>query len=300
MTIAHAPGSLVDAGGRRLWVEQEGQGEPVLLLSGLGPAGSHLVFHPHFSALARDHKVIYVDLFGRGRSDQPRDVLEITFATDVRDVAALIESLGLGPVHVYGFSYGGLIAQALALDHAPLVRTLTLANTLHSPEMWQRNHENINSEIANQFPEVWRRILAHRKAGLVSTDPAMAAEFAVHAKLIRFYNPEKASQLLSEPGSRNAALYPVFCGNDVDFNIGTEVARIPDFRPRLKDITVPLLILAGRYDRALYPAMQEEFASFAPQASFKIMERSGSFSHIEEPDAVFALLRELWHPDGAA
>jgi proline iminopeptidase len=290
----HPPGGFHDVRGRQIWVEQEGDGEPVLLLSGLGPAGSHLVFHPHFTPLACDYRIIYVDLFGRGRSGRPQILSEITFASDVADVADLIEALSLGPVHVYGFSYGGLVGQALALDFPQCVRTLTLANSLHSPQMWQLNHANINREIANQYPEVWSRIEALRRNGVVSTDPQLEKEFAVHARLVRFYNPDNAALLLSEPGARNTELYPVFCGADVDFIIGGQVAAIPDFRPRLKDIAAPMLLLAGRYDRALYPCLQQEFQHFAPSARFQMLERSGSFGHVEEPQAVFEALREFW------
>jgi pimeloyl-ACP methyl ester carboxylesterase len=112
--------------------------------------------------------------------------------------------------------------------------------------MWQLNHVNINRELANQFPEIWSRLL------------------------------------LTEPGSRNVELYPAFCGADVDFIIGGRVPAIPDFRPRLKNLQLPLLVLAGRYDRALYPYLQLEFREFAPTARFKILERSGSFGHVEE------------------
>ncbi|MBZ4018708.1 hypothetical protein CCS38_23810 [Streptomyces purpurogeneiscleroticus] len=265
-----------------------------MLLAGLGPAGSHVVFHPHFDALASDHRVIYVDLYGRGRSDVPNDLSSITLASDVSDIAVLIDSLGVGSVHIYGFSYGGLLGQALALEHPEAVRTLTLANSLHSPEMWQLNHENINREIQLQFPEVWDRISALRAAGVPSTDPLMQAEFAVGMKLVRFYNPDNAALLATEPGARNTELYPVFCGDDVDFAVGGEAARLPDFRPRLKDLRAPLLVLAGRYDRALYPAMQREFCAWAPRAQCVILERSGSFCHVEEPETVHGLLREFW------
>jgi proline iminopeptidase len=292
--VIHPQGEHHPIRGHQIWVEQEGNGEPVLLLSGLGPAGSHLVFHPHFTHLASDHRILYVDLFGRGRSGRPDDLSEITFASDVADMAELIEDLGLGPMHIYGFSYGGLIGQALSLDFPQLVRTLTLANSLHSPEMWQLNHANINREIANQFPEAWARIQTLRRDGVVSTDPQLQEVFAVHARLVRFHNPDNAALLLSEPGARNAELYPVFCGADVDFIIGGEVPAIPDFRPRLKEIAAPMLVLAGRYDRALYPRMQEQFLHFAPSAKFQILERSGSFGHIEEPDAVFKALRNFW------
>jgi proline iminopeptidase len=292
--VLHPAGQLIAAGERKLWVEREGAGEPVLLLSGLGPAGSHAVFHPAFSALARDHEVIYVDLFGRGRSERPHALADLTFDSDVADAAQLIEALGVGPVHLYGFSYGGLLAQALALRHPRLLRSVTLANTLHSPEMWQANHENINRQLAAQFPDAWDEIQALHARGVPSTAPEMQRLFSNALRLVRFFNPDNAARLfaMSEPGARNVELYPIFCGADVDFIIGGEVPRIPDFRPLLKEITVPMLILAGRYDRALYPRLQREFARAAPQARFAWMERSGSFAHVEEPEAVFALLRE--------
>lgn len=291
--VTHPDGEHHLVRGHRLWVEQEGEGEPLLLLAGLGPAGSHVVFHPFFSALADRFRVIYVDLHGRGRSDHPSDLASITFAEDVADVAALIQGLGIGPVHLYGFSYGGLLGQALALEHPQLLRSLVLANTLHSPEMWQQNHANINRELANQHPEVWQRITSLRAEGLLATDEPLAEQFHAHARLVRFYNPDNANRLANEPGARNLELYPLFCGRDIDFIIGGQVAQIPDFRPRLKEIEIPVLVLAGRYDRALYPRLQYQFSEYAPQITVKILERSGSFSHVEEPETVFALVKEF-------
>ena len=292
-TVAHAPGRLVAVGDSRLWIEEHGTGEPVLLLVG-GPASSHVVFHPAFDALAERHRVIYLDYRGRGRSEPVEDPRTVTFAGDVADVAGLIRALGLGAVNLYGFSYGGMVAQALALDYPELVKRLVLANTLHSPEMWQRNHENINRELELQYPEVWDRILALRTEGVRSTDPRVQQLYAVHSRLCRFYDPDNAAKLPSEPGSKNAALYPVFVGDDVEFFIGGEVARLPDFRPRLRELRMPVLILAGRYDRALCPRYQLDFARCAPQAEFRWMERSGTFLHIEEPERVKELLGEFF------
>jgi proline-specific peptidase len=291
--VSHPPGRHYDVRGHRLWVETEGDGSPLLLLAGLGPAGSHVIFHPFFTGLAGTHRLIYVDLHGRGRSEHPADLADITFAEDVADIAELIDELELGPVHVYGFSYGGLLGQALALDHPGSLRSLTIANSLHGPEMWQANHANINAELARQHPQVWDKITTLRSQGLKATDPEMAAQFAIAARLVRFYNPDNAQLLASEPGARNLELYPLFAGADVDFIIGGQVARIPDFRPRLKEITVPVMVLAGRYDRALYPALQRQFTEYAPQIRLEFLEKSGSFSHVEEPHAVFTLVREF-------
>ena len=138
-------------------------------------------------------------------------------------------------------------------------------------------------------------LLAQRSVGwgLASQAAGTAAYFATAARLVRFYHPDHAALLATEPGARNLELYPVFVGADVDFIIGGEVARIPDFRPRLKDITVPVMVLAGRYDRALYPRLQRQFTEFDPRIRLEFLERSGSFSHVEEPEAVFALIREF-------
>ena len=290
--IMHPPGAHVHIGDTRLWVEREGEGEPLLLLAG-GPANSHLTFHPAFSALADEYEVIYVDYRGRGRSDHVADYRTITFERDVADIEALREALGLERLHLYGFSYGGMVSQAYALAHPDRVTSLVLANTVHSPEMWQKNHENINREIANQFPEVWDEILRLRAAGVRSTAPDMQALYKVHGPLVRFYNPDNAAKLLSEPGSRNMELYAVFAGDDIEFFIGGEVARLPDFRPRLAELAIPVLVIAGRYDRALYPAYQREFARYAPRAELVMMERSGSFAHIEEPEPLLDLVRRF-------
>jgi proline iminopeptidase len=291
-SIPHPPGRLIDVNGTRLWVETEGTGEPLLLLAG-GPANSHLTFHPYFSALADRCQVIYLDYRGRGKSERPARWSDITFDQDVADIEGVREALGLERLSIYGFSYGGMVAQAYALRHPARVARLVLANTVHSPEMWQRNHENINREIANQFPEIWDRILALRADGHRSNDAEVQELYRVHVPLVRFYDPSNAARLLAEPGSRNPELYRAFAGDDIEFFLGGEVARLPDFRPRLKELRMPLLILAGRYDRALYPACQLEFKRYAPQAEFVWMERSGSFAHIEEPEALFAVLRRF-------
>jgi len=46
--------------------------------------------------------------------------------------------------------------------------------------------------------------MALRAEGVVSTDPRMLQAFSVAAKLVRFYDPDNAARLLSEPGSRNS------------------------------------------------------------------------------------------------
>ncbi|MGY2174856.1 alpha/beta fold hydrolase [Pseudomonas azotoformans] len=285
----HAPGAFHEVRGKRLWVEQTGDGQPLILLSGLGPAGSHGLFHPHFDALHADFRVIYVDLYGRGRSDKPEELGDISFAQDVLDIAALISQLCPEGAHLFGFSYGGLISLQVALDQPDMVRSVLLCNTLYSPQMWQQNHENINQIIATQLPHVWEQISQLHVAGEVSTSPRMQALFGQAAPLVRFHDPANARKLFSEPGSRNTELYPLFCGADVDFSIGGQLLQIPDFKPLLDHLVPPTKVLAGRFDRALYPALQLGFQCARVELVF--LEQSGSFGFIEDNEAVLGHIR---------
>lgn len=288
-SLQHPPGRLLEIAGTRLWVETEGSGEALLVLAG-GPANSHVSMHPALSALADRFQLIYYDYRGRGKSAAaaPGDV---SFERDLADLEALRRALGLQRIHLYGFSYGGLLAQAYALAYPQHMGRLVLANTLYSPQMWQQNHENINLELQRQHPEAWQRIQEMRARGVPSSAPEMQQLFALHGPLVRWYNPERASQLWKEPGSVNKTLYWEFVGHDIEFAIGGEVARLPDFRPRLRELRMPVLIMAGRYDRALYPQLQLEFKRHCPGARFVMLERSGSFGHVEEPETVLPLLR---------
>jgi proline iminopeptidase len=290
--IQHVPGRLVEVNGTHLWVETEGRGEPLILLVG-GPANSHVSFHPFFSELADAFQVIYYDYRARGRSDRVEDARAINFTGDVDDLEQLRKALGLERINLYGFSYGGLIAQAYALKQPDRVSHLILANTLYSAEMWQKNHENINRELENQYPELWEQIQKLRAEGHKASDTEMEALFAKHVPLVRWCNPEHASRLATEPGARNRDLYFAFAGGDIDFIVGGEVAQLPDFRRRLKELRMPVLILAGRFDRALYPKLQMEFKRFCPQAQFVMLEKSGTWGHVEEPETVMPLVRRF-------
>ena len=285
----HPPGRLISVNGTSLWIETEGRGKPLVVLPG-GPAASHAVMHPTFSSLANSHMIIYYDYRGRGRS---KSTASATFAQDVEDLEALRASLGLKQISIYGFSYGGLVAQAYALAHPEQVSHLVLANTLYSAEMWKLNHANINAEMRNQYPEVWEQIEALRAHGAHSSSPEMQKLFSLHGGITRWFNPDNAKLIRKEPGSFNRSLYWQFVGEDIDFSNGGEVTALPDFRPRLKEFQMPVMILAGRFDRALFPRMQFDFKHYCPQATFVMLERSGSFGHIEEPETVKRLVREF-------
>jgi pimeloyl-ACP methyl ester carboxylesterase len=116
---------FVEVNGARLHVRQEGTGEDLLLLCGLGDDVA--AWDAQTDAFAATHRVTVIDNRGVGQSTLPDG--EFTVADLAADAAGVCDELGVAAAHVMGFSMGGAIAQELALVRPDLVRTLVLVDS---------------------------------------------------------------------------------------------------------------------------------------------------------------------------
>jgi pimeloyl-ACP methyl ester carboxylesterase len=103
-----------------LYHEDAGAGEPVLLLH--GGACSLENMREIAELLARTHRVLAFERSGHGRTADTDG--EYTFAGMLAETVAYLDAVGVGPVHVVGFSDGGIVALLLARDHPDRVRSL--------------------------------------------------------------------------------------------------------------------------------------------------------------------------------
>lgn len=81
-------------------------------------------------------------------------------------------------------------------------------------------------------------------------------------------------------------------GEDADFHLGLDMLAV-DFRPRLSELRIPTLVLAGRFDRIVFPRCTLPYKSCAPKARFVMFEKSGHLPFVEQPEETFLLLREF-------
>ena len=101
-----------------------GKGEPLLLLH--GGLGSIEMFGPVLPKLAETRQVIGIDLHGHGRTALGSREINTVDMGD--DMAAILTSLGLEQVDVFGYSLGGGVAFRLAAQHPAMVRRLVIAS----------------------------------------------------------------------------------------------------------------------------------------------------------------------------
>jgi pimeloyl-ACP methyl ester carboxylesterase len=143
----------IEAGGIRYYYEIHGKGEPLLLLhGGLGSAG---MFAPILPVLAENRKVIGVDLHGHGRTELGNRPIELDAMG--RDMATILNALGLKQADVMGYSMGGGVGFQLALQHPEKVRRLVLASGLMArdgfyPEILAQQ-AHVNAGMAEMMKE---------------------------------------------------------------------------------------------------------------------------------------------------
>lgn len=290
---SYKDGKYITVNGAKLYVVLVGKGDPLIIIPG-GPGGAHPGYRV-FDSLAKDNQVIYFDAFGRGKSDTAKDVKEYSLARDIEDIEGLRIALHFEKLNVLGHSYGGVVAQGYAVKYPSHVNHLILANTFHSYMMWQANDDNSNHEIKTNYPEVWDSLMKIREAGAVSSDAKHQQFYGkVPYGFLYAYNPDNftGGGRKPYPNSFNAKLYYQMVGKDGDFIVGSDIGSF-DYRKDLKNLTMPVLIYGGRYDRVAVPAMMVKFKEYCPQAQFMIFEKSGHNPQIEEPEKLFPVIEKF-------
>jgi 3-oxoadipate enol-lactonase len=248
--------------GIRIYYEEHGSGEPVLLAYGIG--GNAGMWEPNVEALSAGHRLILWEPRGHARSDSPENPQSVTFAHWVRDLYDLMDHLGLGRAVVGGLSLGAGIATRFALDHPERVRALLV----------------IDSSSASGLPLGVDNVVMRAKSIEVTLKGGMdaMAEFAIAS------NPNVAGRIKLDPGARKEIfdyyrmLTPIGYANAL-----RALLQMDYITDRLGEITVPTLLVCGDEDPSLGP--MREIQKRIPHARFALLSLAGHFANRDRPEA---------------
>ncbi len=237
--------------GISLHYESNGQGQPLLLVMGLGaPAAA---WDPDFvQEMSRTHQVITYDNRGTGLSDKPDEPYSI--AMFASDAVGLLDALSIPRAHVLGVSMGGMIAQELAIHYPQHVASLVLGCTTpggkHSVPASPESLKALEGR-ADMTPE---------EAGREGWKLSFSEEF------IRTHRDEMEAQLQRVI----AHATPRFA-----FERHFQATMTLRVYKQLKEITAPTLVATGRNDALIPAANSEILAREIPGAELAIFANAG-------------------------
>ncbi len=246
----------------------------VLALHG-GPGATHDYLLSLSDLAARGYRVVYYDQLGCGRSDLARHLNEYTVERDVADLEALRTRLDLGRVHLFGSSYGGMLAIAYALEHSRGLKTLISASGLADVPLAVREMLRLKRELPAPVLATLER---YEERGEYQNPEYLAAVMQFYRRhLCRLdpWPPEVTYSLdhisLPKYGTMNGPNEFTIIGTIKDCNA----------TPRLREIRVPTLVTAGRYDE-ITPVVAESIHAGIPGSEYQLFAESSHLAFWEE------------------
>ena len=238
------------AGDIDICYERAGEGPRLLFISGTGgdlrnkPNVMDGPLPKHFDTLAYDQR-------GLGRTAKPD--APYSMAQYAEDAMNLMAAIGWQSAMVIGVSFGGMVAQELAIRHPHAVEAMVLACT--SP----------GGEGGASYPlhELQHMSLEERARHMIPISDTRHDEAWAKA------NPHAYEQLVAIAAADPHADEP---GHEMGQFRQLEARAAHDTWDRLGDIRSPTLICAGKYDGIALPETQENMASRIPHSELKFYE----------------------------
>lgn len=258
--------ALVENEGARIYWDEEGSGEPILLIMGLGVT-SHM-WHRTRPVLAERFWTLAVDNRGVGRSDVPCGPYPIPLMA--ADAAAVLDAAGVESAHIFGVSMGGMIAQELALQHRKRVRSLILGCTSAG-----------GPTAVRAEPEATRMLMSRGE---------MTTEQALEAPVPFIYDSATSRERIDEDLEIRRRWFP----RPEAYSAQLQGILAWESYSRLSEIAVRTLVIHGESDRLVPAGNAKLIAERIPGAQLVMIPHASHIFATDQPEATHeAILRFL-------
>jgi pimeloyl-ACP methyl ester carboxylesterase len=256
--------SFAENRGAKIYWDEQGQGEPVLLIMGLGWSSN--MWHRTRPVLAAHYRTITFDNRGAGRSDVSPG--PYTMEMLASDAGAVLDAAGVERVHLLGISMGGMIAQEFVLQYPDRVRSLILGCTAAGgPRAVQAD--------ADAIQLLFRR----------DSNPEQRAKAAVPF----IYDSGTPRERIDQDLAVLSEWYP----NAEGYMAQLQGILAWEADSRLSHITAPTLVIHGENDRLVPAANGRLIAERIPSARLVMLRNASHIFMTDQPAAAHHALLEF-------
>jgi poly(3-hydroxyoctanoate) depolymerase len=252
-----------------LRVARIGDGEPLLLINGLG--ANLEMWQPLVRELAGARELVTFDLPGTGRSARPRTPLRMPQLAQV--VTELLDELGYEQLDVLGYSLGGIVAQELARRAPERLRRLVLCAT--TPGLPSVPPDPIVTALMLTPARYWNRQLAEMILPIIAGGRTARDPRVLHAGL---------QQRLVQPPSTVGYLYQLYALSGWSSHAW------------IRRVSHPALVVHGDRDPVVPLANGRYLADALPDGRLEVVSGAGHLFLLDEPSTVTPALEAFLSP----
>lgn len=270
----------------------EGEGgaprEDLVMVHGLATNMAFWYFK-YGAAFAKRFRVTLYDLRGHGRSGMPAS--GYSAAEQARDLAGLLDHLGIARAHLMAHSFGGVIGLNFACEHPERVRSLVLADSHFSAG------RKVQARAQWAYGRKFQSVLDRHDVGLDNSDPYFGpklltrmAEWQMSGKEVPAELADRVSPLLGKAGKRSSADW---------LKLMTETSAEAEMLSddglaleRLQSLRFPILAMYGDHSPARLSGA--ELLAIWPHAVFRRVRDAGHFFPTLKPQEVLSNCNRFW------
>jgi proline iminopeptidase len=236
--------------------------------------------------LADERPVLFYDQLGGGKSEHPDDLSLWQIDRFVEELGQVRAALNLDRIHLYGHSWGTMVALDYALTKPGGIVSLILASACSDIPRFASDARELLREMPDKVRETIER---NESAGTFDSEEYQAATMEFYKKHLCRLDPLPEPLQRSMAGT-NPIVYGTMWGAS-EFSISGNLADYSR-TDRLNALDVPILFTAGFYDEVT-PEATKSYSSMTPNSRYVIFENSAHVAMLEETEAYVNTLREF-------
>lgn len=274
--------------GGRVWYRVVGAGDAIPLLTLHGGPGFPHDYLEALEGLADERPIVFYDQLGCGKSDRSEDLSLWRIERFVEEISQVRQALRLDRVHLFGHSWGTMLATDYALIHPPGLVSLILAGPVLSNTRYHAELQRLRRQLPTDLQDALDR---HEQAGTYDHEEYQAALAVFYKRHLAAIDPPLESSARAEAGA-NGTIYQTMWGPS-EFVVSGNL-RGYERTDRLHELKLPILLTCGRHDLTT-PEATSWYQSMLPTSEMVVFEASAHAPHDEERKLYLQTVRHFLH-----